>query len=134
MANYTEDGLGKLLKKDLTSITLLQQRKLDQHNIGWLNEIRKLNDAFSKLEADVKIAKNINNLLSQLVVALERQCWANAQYSRRECLEIVGVSHFVDDNSLEERLFKFLKRLFATLILATLKRVIVLPKGMTELL
>ena len=134
MANYTEDGLGKLLKKDLTSITLLQQRKLDQHNIGWLNEIRKLNDAFSKLEADVKIAKNINNLLSQLVVALERQCWANAQYSRRECPEIVGVSHFVDDNSLEERLFKFLKKLFATLILATLKRVIVLPKGMTELL
>ena len=134
MANYTEDGLGKLLKKDLTSITLLQQRKLDQHNIGWLNEIRKLNDAFSKLEADGKIAKNINNLLSQLVVALERQCWANAQYSRRECLEIVGVSHFVDDNSLEERLFKFLKKLFATLILATLKRVIVLPKGMTELL
>ena len=134
MANYTEDGLGKLLKKDLTSITLLQQRKLDQHNTGWLNEIRKLNDAFSKLEADVKIAKNINNLLSQLVVALERQCWANAQYSRRECLEIVGVSHSVDDNSLEERLFKFLKKLFATLILATLNRVIVLPKGMTELL
>ena len=134
MANYTEDGLGKLLKKDLTSITLLQQRKLDQHNIGWLNEIRKLNDAFSKLEADVKIAKNINNLLSQLVVALERQCWANAQYSRRECLEIVGVSHSVDDNSFEERLFKFLKKLFATLILAILKRVIVLPKGMTELL
>ena len=134
MANYTEDGLGKLLKKDLTSITLLQQRKIDQHNIGWLNEIRKLNDTFSKLEADVKIAKNINNLLSQLVVGLERQCWANAQYSRRECLEIVGVSHSVDDNSLEERLCKFLKKLFATLILAILKRVIVLPKGMTELL
>ena len=80
MANYTEDGLGKLLKKDLTSITLLQQRKIDQHNIVWLNEIRKLNDTFSKQEADVKIAKNINNLLSQLVVGLERQCWANAQY------------------------------------------------------
>ena len=80
MANYTEDGLGKLLKKDLTSITLLQQRKIDQHNIVWLNEIRKLNDTFSKQEADVKIAKNINNLLSQLVVGLERQCWANAQH------------------------------------------------------
>ena len=80
MANYTEDGLGKLLKKDLTSITLLQQRKIDQHNIVWLNEIRKLNDTFSKQEADVKIAKNINNLLSQLVVGLERECWANAQY------------------------------------------------------
>ena len=81
MANYTEDGLDKLLKKDLISIILSQQRKIDQDNIGWLDEICKLND-FSKLEADVKIAKNINNLLSQRVVDLERQCWANAQYSR----------------------------------------------------
>ena len=81
MANYIEDGLDKLLKKDLISIILSQQRKIDQDNIGWLDEICKLND-FSRLEADVKITKNINNLLSQRVVDLERQCWANAQYSR----------------------------------------------------
>ena len=49
MANYTEDGLDKLLKKDLISIILSQQRKIDQDNIGWLDEIRKLNDKFSKL-------------------------------------------------------------------------------------
>ena len=47
--------------------------------------------------------KNINNLLSQRVVDLERQCWANAQYSRRECLEIAGIPRSVDDNSLEEK-------------------------------
>ena len=57
MANYTEDGLDKLLKKDLISIILSQQRKIDQDKIGRLDEIRKLNDSFSKLEADVKIAK-----------------------------------------------------------------------------
>ena len=51
----------------------------------------------------MKIAKSINNLLSQRVVDLERQCWANAQYSRRECLEIVGIPRSVDDNSLEEK-------------------------------
>ena len=73
MANYTEDGLDKLLKKDLISIILSQQRKIDQENIGWLDEIQKLNDNFSKLEADVTIAKNISNLLSQRVVDLERQ-------------------------------------------------------------
>ena len=57
MTNYTEDGLDKLLKKDLISIILSQQRKIGQDNIGWLDEIFKLNDHFSKLEADVKIAK-----------------------------------------------------------------------------
>ena len=43
MANYTEDVLHKRSKKDLISIILLQQRKIDQ-DIAWLDEIRKLND------------------------------------------------------------------------------------------
>ena len=77
MANYTKDGLDQLLKKDLISIILSQQRKIGQDNIGWLDEIHKLNDKFSKLRADVKITKNINNLLSQQVVDLKRQWWAN---------------------------------------------------------
>ena len=83
MANYTEDGLDKILKKDLISITSQQQRKIDQDNIGWLDEFRKLNNNFSKIEADVKITKNTNYLLLQRVVDLERQCWANEEYSRR---------------------------------------------------
>ena len=72
MANYTEDGLDKLLKKDLISIISSQQRKIHQDNIGWLDKIRKLNDNLSKLEADVKTAKNINNLLLQRVVDFKR--------------------------------------------------------------
>ena len=83
MANYTEDGLDKILKKDLISITSQQQRKIDQDNIGWLDEFRKLNNNFSKIEADVKITKNTNYLLLQRVVDLERQCWANEECSRR---------------------------------------------------
>ena len=110
MAHYAEDGLDKLLKKDLISIILSQQRKIDQDKIGWLDEIRKLNDSFSKLEADLKIAKNINNLLKQRVLDLERQCWANAQYSRRECLEIVGIPRSVDDNSLEEKVIQVFEK------------------------
>ena len=106
MVNYIEDGLDKLLKKDLISIILSQQRKIEQDNIGWLDEIRKFIDNIFKLEADVKIAKNINHLLSQRVADLERQCWANAQFSRRECLEIVGIPCSVDDNSLEEKVIQ----------------------------
>ena len=75
-----------------------------------MDEIRTLNDTFSKLEADKKIAKNINNLLSQRVVDLERQCWANAQYSRRECLKIVGIPRSVNDNSLEEKVIQVFEK------------------------
>ena len=110
MANYTEDGLVKLLKKDLISIILSQQRKIAQDNIGWWDEICKLNDNFSKLEADLTVAKNISNLLSQRVVDLERQCWANAQYSRRECLEVVGIPRSVGDNILEEKVIQVFEK------------------------
>ena len=33
---------------------------------------------------------------------MERQCWANAQYSRRECLDAVGIPSEVKDETLEE--------------------------------
>ena len=99
------------MKKDLISIILSQQRKIDQDNIGWLDEIRKLNHNFSKLEADVTVAKNISNLLSQQVVDLQRQCWANAQYSRRECLEVAGIPHSVDDNILEEKVIQVFEKI-----------------------
>ena len=68
-----------------------------------MDEIRKLKDNISKEEADIKTAKNINNLLSLRLVDLERQCWANAEYSRKECLEIVGFLRSVDDNSLAKK-------------------------------
>ena len=75
-----------------------------------MDEIRKLKDNFSKLEADVKIAKNIYNLLSQGEVDLDRQSWANAQYSRRECLEIVSIPRSVDGNSLEEKVIQVFEK------------------------
>ena len=34
----------------------------------------------------------------------ERKCWANEQYSRRECLEISGISESVSDNALEDKI------------------------------
>ena len=121
MANYTEDGLDKLLKKHLISIILSQQRKIDQDNIGWLDEIRKLNDNFSKIEADVTVAKNISNLLSQRVVDLERKCWANAQYSRRECLEVVGIPRSVDGNILEEKVIQVFEKVVCNIDSSNIK-------------
>ena len=110
MANYTGDGLDKILKKDLISIISSQQRKIDQDNIGWVDEIGKLNDDFSKFKADVNIAKNTNNLLSQRVVDLEGQCWVNVQYLRRECPEVVGIPRSVDGNTLEEKVIQVFKK------------------------
>ena len=57
-----------------------------------------------------KLQKNINNLLLQRVVDLERQCWANAQYLRRECPEVVGTPCSVDDISLEKKVIQVFEK------------------------
>ena len=52
-----------------------------------------------------------SNLLSQRVADLEKECWANAQYSRRECLEVVGIPRSVDDNILEEKVIQVFEKI-----------------------
>ena len=71
-----------------------------------LEEIRKFNKNFVKLESEINIVQKVNTLLNQRAVDMERQCWANAQYSRRECLEVVGVLRDVSKEDLESKVLE----------------------------
>ena len=44
-------------------------------------EVRKLTSSFAKLESEIAISKDFTTVLSERLVQMERQCWANAQYS-----------------------------------------------------
>ena len=72
-------------------------------NTDALEEIRKFNGNFVKLESEINIVKKVNKLLNKKVIDLERQCWENAQYSRRECLEVAGIPRDVSDENLESK-------------------------------
>ena len=77
MATYTNESLDKLYKKDLIPIVLSLQNKLDEANNSTtelLDDIRKLNDKFDKLQSDVCVKKNVNNWLASRLVDIERQC------------------------------------------------------------
>ena len=76
-----------------------------------LEEVLKLNDSISKLHAELAVTKNVNNLLVTRLSTLERQCWANAQYSRRECLDIVGIPREVSGVVLEEKVLNIFGKL-----------------------
>ena len=86
MSIYTEEALDKLNKKELISILLSLQSKVKSANNEILDQVRQLNQEFSQLESENSIVKQTNSLLWKRLVDMERQCWANAQYSRRECL------------------------------------------------
>ena len=55
--------------------------------------------------------KQANSLLLKRLVDMQRQCWANAQYSKRECLEVMGIPDSVQNNELEEKVLTISKRI-----------------------
>ena len=77
MAAYIEGTLDELPKKELIGITLSLQNKVEQYtnmNNDALEEIRKFNENFVKLESEINIVKKINTLLNKRVIDMERQC------------------------------------------------------------
>ena len=73
MSKYTEETL--LLKKDLNSIVLSQQKtEMDAAISEIMDQIRKFNENFGKLHSELTVAKQVNSVLSERLVSMERQC------------------------------------------------------------
>ena len=43
------------------------------------------------MESQLEISKTTNNTLEKRITSLEKQCWGNEQFSRRECVEILRI-------------------------------------------
>ena len=111
MPIYTEEALDKLNKKELITILLSLQSKVESANNKILDQVRQLNQKFSQLKSENSIVKQANSLLSKRLDDMERQCWANAQYSRRDCLEVVGIPDSVQNNELEDKVLIIFKKI-----------------------
>ena len=74
MTAYNEGTLDKLSKKELIGITLSRQNKVEQYtnvNADALEEIRKFNENFIKLESKINIVKKVNVLLNKRVIDMD---------------------------------------------------------------
>ena len=76
---------------------------MESFNVKVLEELKLLNYKFYKHEANVAIARNANSLLPSRLIDRESQCWSNAQYSRRETLEIVGLPKSLTNDEAETK-------------------------------
>ena len=72
MGGYTEESLDNLKKGTAISISLSLPSRLES----------------MKIETELKVLKQVNSLLQQRALDLERKCWTNAQYSQIECTKI----------------------------------------------
>ena len=70
-----------------------------------------LKENYKKLESDILVSKTVSSLLIEQMNNVQRQCWANAQYSRRECLEVVGIPSSVNVKNLEGKVCTVFNRI-----------------------
>ena len=77
MSQYTEEALDKMLKRELIPIVLSLQNKITEDSNAMLQEMRKFNYNFAKLQAELVVTKRVNSELCKRIVTVERQCWEN---------------------------------------------------------
>ena len=106
---YTEETSRALNKNQIIDLFLKSQEQTNTTIASLTAEIKRLNENFQKLESDVSVVKNVNNILSKQMSSIERQCWKNAQYSRREFFELVRLHSSIEDKDLEPTVCRVLQ-------------------------
>ena len=108
---HTEAVLNKLTKPELVQLLLKTEATLGSQITDLSKEIKDTLTYLKKLEADIAVVKTVNDRLVERVIETERQCWENAQYSRRDTLEIVGIPNSVGNSVLEETVRDVFKKI-----------------------
>ena len=113
-----------------------------------LDEEGNLSDAITKLRSELSITKNVKTLFPNRLFTIEQQCWANAQYSRRECLDNIRISREVSGKVLEVKVLSIFFKLSCSIfpghfeschhiskkeILFAKKRLVISPAGQSGL-
>ena len=62
----------------------------------------QVDKTLKRMESRLAVSKSINEAFQNRIISLERQCWKNEQYSRRECIEIVGIPDTTNDTKVCE--------------------------------
>ena len=117
-----ENILSRLSKDDLIHLALDYQENQDLAFDKITKELR-FTKAVAESDSDLAINKVVNESFRNQTVMLERQYWSNAQYSRRETLEISGIPENINDGELEGKVLTVCQNWISISILQTLNHV-----------
>ena len=104
---HTENTLNDLKKENLITLVLNLQNERDKLMEKFCERLDTLSNTVGNLSSKLDLVESslvetktvIDNLLNR-ITTLERSLHAQEQYSKRECLEIVGIPVSIDDKNL----------------------------------
>ena len=115
--DLTYDAINAIKKKDLVDYIEKMKSKVvaDNQIQNLCSEIANLSDNVKslvstneRLTSELTVVKNVNSILENRVVNLEKQLSKNEQYGRRKNVEISEISKLIPDQDLEENIVKIL--------------------------
>ena len=107
----TKAALKKPTKEEIIKLTLDLQDNFNQYLKCIKKDLSEIRKNFSKLEAELAVTKEVNNVLRNQMIQVEMKSWSNQQYSRRDCLEINSIPERLIDSLLEETALNTFKEL-----------------------
>ena len=60
------------------------------------------------MESEIIVVKKVSDALVKQLSSVKRHCWKNAQYSRRECVEVGRIPSSVEHDQLEPTICRIL--------------------------
>ena len=99
------------LKYEVIALALENQNKFDSTLTNINKEISDLRQNYEKMQSELCVSRQVSSKLREQIVLLERQCWSNCQYSRRECLELSGLPESIENSELEDTALQLFKKL-----------------------
>ena len=107
----TEEAIKKMNKDDIITLTLDYRDKFNSTLPNINKDTGELKFKFEKLESELVVYKSVNFNLCKKITNLERQCLANNQYSRRECIENPDILENIENKDLENLTLKIFDKI-----------------------
>ena len=116
--DLTYDAINAIKKKDLVEYIEKMKGKVvaDNQIQNLCNKIANLSDNVEslvstneRLNSELTIVKNVDNVLKNRIVNLEKELSKNEQYGRRNNVEISGIPNQISDQDLKENIVKICK-------------------------
>ena len=116
--DLTYDAINAIKKKGLAEYIEKMKGKVvaDNQIQNLCNKIANLSDNVEslvstneRLNSELTIVKNVDNVLKNRIVNLEKELSKNEQYGRRNNVEISGIPNQISDQDLKENIVKICK-------------------------
>ena len=116
----TYDAINAIKKKDLVDYIKKMKGKVVADNqiqnlcseiVNLSDNVKSLVRTSERLTSELIVIKNVNNMLENRIVNLEKQLSKNEQHGHRNNIEISGISNQIPDQDLEENIIKICKDL-----------------------